>query len=166
MRTDPISLKSTKNVMLEKPTVSGLGQSRSTRVAPQSLATPLSNLERAAHGRKRLTPTPLASNAVRNVAAKMRASTTVSAGKKQVTLATTPPAQVLPSFLPSQHTAAADNRRPLMQLIRWSSLRKLEIRLKSRSLKRRQRAGRLTRPNPKQKKSTRLSLQLNRCPAT
>ena len=152
--------------MLETPTASGLGQSRSTRAAPQSLATPLSNPERAAHGRTRLTPTRLVTTAVRNVASTMRARTTVSTATNHVTLATTPPAQVLPSFLPSQHTAAADNRRPLMQLIRWSSLRKLEIRLKSRSLKRRQRAGRLTRPNPKQKKSTRLSLQLNRCPAT
>ena len=94
--------------MSETPTASGLGQSRSTRPAPQSLATPLSNPERAAHGRTRLTPARLASIAVRNVAATMRASTTFSTATNQVKLAATPPAQMLPSFLPSQPTATAD----------------------------------------------------------
>ena len=45
---------------------------------------------------------------MRNLAATMRARTKVSAATNQVTLAMTPPAQVLPSFLPSQPTAASD----------------------------------------------------------
>ena len=94
--------------MSETPNASGLGQSGSKRAAPQSLETPRSNLESAAHGRTRLTPKILTSTAVRNVAATMRARATVSTASNQVTLTTTPPAQVLPSILPSQPTAAAD----------------------------------------------------------
>ena len=55
-----------------------------------------------------MTPTRLASTAVRNVAATMRARTKVSTATNQVTLSTNPPAQGLQSFLPSQPTAAAD----------------------------------------------------------
>ena len=45
---------------------------------------------------------------MRNVTETMRATTTVSTAANQMTLEATPPAQVLPSFLPSQPTAAAD----------------------------------------------------------